>query len=300
MRTLVACPRCHRQFDLSDQPVGARLACPCGGELVVPASAGRDAAVVRCSACGAPRLEGAAACSFCGSQFTLREQDLNTLCPHCLARVSDHGLYCHFCGTKIAPEAWSDSAASLDCPLCGPEAELRTQVLAGSTLRIEDCPRCAGTWVAEATFEALLAQGPARPAALGNALVPTPEGAPRNHATNPPAGDRPLYRPCPVCHRLMNRHNYARRSGVIIDVCAQHGIWFDRDELAAILSWTAAGGARRAEALAAMEQQDEERAQSFAKRFEPLPEEGRQRSDLPAFAQALGSLLETLGHLLQR
>lgn len=39
----------------------------------------------------------------------------------------------------------------------------------------------------------------------------------------------------------MTRRNYARRSGVIIDFCAQHGVWFDADELARILEWVRLG-----------------------------------------------------------
>ena len=39
----------------------------------------------------------------------------------------------------------------------------------------------------------------------------------------------------------MTRRNYARRSGVIIDFCAQHGVWFDADELARILQWVRSG-----------------------------------------------------------
>ncbi len=35
------------------------------------------------------------------------------------------------------------------------------------------------------------------------------------------------YRPCPVCTRLMNRVNFGRRSGVLIDRCRAHGSWFD-------------------------------------------------------------------------
>jgi Zn-finger nucleic acid-binding protein len=40
----------------------------------------------------------------------------------------------------------------------------------------------------------------------------------------------------------MVRQNYAHRSGVIIDVCKQHGIWFDADKLARILDWARSGG----------------------------------------------------------
>jgi Zn-finger nucleic acid-binding protein len=37
--------------------------------------------------------------------------------------------------------------------------------------------------------------------------------------------------PCPVCSHAMTPRNYSYSSGVIIDMCHDHGIWFDRDEL---------------------------------------------------------------------
>jgi Zn-finger nucleic acid-binding protein len=40
----------------------------------------------------------------------------------------------------------------------------------------------------------------------------------------------------------MNRMNFARCSGVIIDVCKQHGTWFDRDELSRIVEFIHGGG----------------------------------------------------------
>ena len=59
-------------------------------------------------------------------------------------------------------------------------------------------------------------------------------------AEHPPHGS--FYRPCVVCGRLTNRVNYGHASGVIIDVCKDHGIWFDANELARILAWVRAGG----------------------------------------------------------
>ena len=40
----------------------------------------------------------------------------------------------------------------------------------------------------------------------------------------------------------MNRANFARCSGVIVDICKQHGIWFDRDELSSIVHFVRSGG----------------------------------------------------------
>ena len=41
---------------------------------------------------------------------------------------------------------------------------------------------------------------------------------------------------------MMNRINFARCSGVIVDVCKGHGTWFDRDELRTIVEFVRGGG----------------------------------------------------------
>jgi len=46
----------------------------------------------------------------------------------------------------------------------------------------------------------------------------------------------------------MHRRNFGRSSGVIVDVCAVHGLWFDRGELPRVLAFVAGGGLERAEA----------------------------------------------------
>ena len=40
----------------------------------------------------------------------------------------------------------------------------------------------------------------------------------------------------------MVRKNYGHESGVIIDWCGDHGIWFDDDELSRIIDWIRTGG----------------------------------------------------------
>jgi Zn-finger nucleic acid-binding protein len=50
------------------------------------------------------------------------------------------------------------------------------------------------------------------------------------------------YRQCPQCAVVMNRTNFAQVSGVVLDVCKPHGIWFDRNELRRVLEFVASGG----------------------------------------------------------
>ena len=50
------------------------------------------------------------------------------------------------------------------------------------------------------------------------------------------------YIKCPVCLEVMNRVNYGRISGVIVDVCSDHGYWLDAGELEKIAAWVSSGG----------------------------------------------------------
>ena len=105
----------------------------------------------------------------------------------------------------------------------------------GSTA-MRECEHCAGLWVEVAAFEKICADREEQSVVLGTAS-PAPE-----HAS--PAADaaRIRYAPCPQCGQLMNRINFARCSGVIVDVCKGHGSWFDRDELSGIVQFIRGGG----------------------------------------------------------
>jgi Zn-finger nucleic acid-binding protein len=54
------------------------------------------------------------------------------------------------------------------------------------------------------------------------------------------------YVKCPVCRTLMNRKNFAGMSGVIVDICGYHGVWFDAGELGKIMDFVAKGGLLKA------------------------------------------------------
>ena len=69
--------------------------------------------------------------------------------------------------------------------------------------------------------------------------------------------DKVRYVPCPECKQLMNRINFARCSGVVVDICKGHGTWFDREELSRIVEFIRGGGldASRAREKAALEEE---------------------------------------------
>jgi Zn-finger nucleic acid-binding protein len=51
-----------------------------------------------------------------------------------------------------------------------------------------------------------------------------------------------MYIKCPICRVLMNRVNFAHRSGVVVDQCKEHGIWLDSGEITHLMEWKKAGG----------------------------------------------------------
>jgi Zn-finger nucleic acid-binding protein len=65
----------------------------------------------------------------------------------------------------------------------------------------------------------------------------------------------------------MNRQNYGKRSNVVIDVCKDHGAWFDAHELGRILDWVRSGG------LEQMRRDEKERLRDERRRAarEPQP-----------------------------
>jgi Zn-finger nucleic acid-binding protein len=50
------------------------------------------------------------------------------------------------------------------------------------------------------------------------------------------------YVKCPVCQTFMNRNLFGYRSGVIVDRCQRHGIWFNSGEITHLQEWKKAGG----------------------------------------------------------
>lgn len=118
------------------------------------------------------------------------------------------------------------------CPGC--RKALERQVLGG--VRLDPCPHCGGAWLERASFEALARDQELRASLLGD--LPAPERVPH-------ASLEVHYRSCPDCGRMMNRINYARISGVVLDVCKDDGVWFDPDELRRVVAFIQAGGLER-------------------------------------------------------
>ena len=137
--------------------------------------------------------------------------------------------HCPRCGATAAVPKTADSEKR-KCPRCHSEM---SSVTIGSTA-VRECEQCLGLWLDVSSFEKICSDREQQSAVLGGAS-PAPTSAVRESGTL-------HYVPCPECSQLMNRINFARCSGVIVDVCKGHGTWFDRDELSRIVEFIRGGG----------------------------------------------------------
>ena len=102
--------------------------------------------------------------------------------------------------------------------------------------RLLECERCRGTWIDGATFEHICASGEDQAAVLHK--------WPAVARSQAPAQVR--YRKCVACGKMMNRLNFGRLSGTVVDICKGHGTFLDAGELHLIVSFIQGGGLERA------------------------------------------------------
>ncbi len=236
MRLLVACPDCQRKYDATGRKIDSLFHCHCGSEVRVVAPRGHDASIVRCSACGAPREEHASACVFCKADFTLHEQDLHTICPSCLSRVSDRARFCHHCGGNLSAESTSVNVSDLSCPHCQNDQKLSHRQIGADKIPVLECNLCAGLWLGSNTFDELTKKASDQVIVIEDFVTDTAANV------KPDESGKWKYRTCPQCPNLMQRRHYAKKSRVIIDVCREHGVWLDAHELPRILRFIREGG----------------------------------------------------------
>jgi Zn-finger nucleic acid-binding protein len=196
--------------------------------------------------------------------------------------------FCPHCGAAAAAKRAADFE-KVGCPRCRDPKTSRGPLMEPAVLRdvhLDECPCCNGVWIDHATFRSVCTSAHARSAALD---MLSAAGSARR------ATERTVrYLRCPLCNEQMHRRNYARQSGVILDICPRDGLWFDHDELRGVVEFIVTGGpgeaaAAEAERLAA----ERERKREESKHLGGDPWEGDPDSpNSPLFAAHTQALLE--------
>ncbi len=181
---------------------------------------------LHCPDCGGAVESDKTQCEFCNSRLK------TVACPSCLGLMFLGAKFCEHCGRKTrSVEVLTDENVG-DCPRCKrPLESMRIEATA-----VRECMGCGGLWTNAETFESLCADKEQQSAVL-NFIA--------RQSFDSRATSAISYVPCPDCKQLMNRSNFARASGVIIDLCKQHGVWFDADELPKIIDFIDKGGLAR-------------------------------------------------------
>jgi Zn-finger nucleic acid-binding protein len=181
-----------------------------------------DATTLHCPSCGAAISSDSTQCQYCHSVVQ------SVACPSCFGLMFQGSKFCPHCGA-VAGAVDHGPAIAHPCPRC---ADSNLQKVVVGTVELEECLHCGGLWVASQVFNKICADREAQEATVAIKLPAT--SAPEPHTVR--------YLKCPQCANLMNRFNFAHGSGVVIDKCANHGLWLDRDDLRRVIEFIRAGG----------------------------------------------------------
>ena len=110
------------------------------------------------------------------------------------------------------------------CPACG---DMEMFVLEFQQVEIDYCPQCAGVWLDSGELE-LIGE---RAGALRGELLAAID---REEGVRPAAATQ--RRRCPVCRKVLREVTTRTDTPIVLDRCpAEHGLWFDRHELGALV-----------------------------------------------------------------
>jgi Zn-finger nucleic acid-binding protein len=187
-----------------------------------------------CPGCGAGVSRAAAACPYCGAQVVLPKPvgadapaPLKTFCTRCGLLYPAGAPRCPRC-----PPASVDPAKGGRCPRCAGDLE----PVAVGRVTVDRCRACRGHW-----FDG---------EAIEHAIDLTTRGVTRDEALamrrTLPVWKQPLepvrYLACVRCGERMTRRPVVPQAGMIVDVCREHGVWFDAGEFEHFASFARAGG----------------------------------------------------------
>lgn len=261
-----ACP-CADEAPLADAALAAAPAAsasapavPDASDALLPplegsASAAGEPASLGCPSCGGSLQEGARACPYCNCTLATQR------CGSCSAWNLASAVHCQRCGRRIVAGQAITTAAGGPCPRCQVAIAGRRY----ADLVVDECDQCGGLFLAEKVMEELVASR-SRSAPL-HVVLPKRERRAQDKSV--------VYLKCPVCDEMMNRKVFGRISGVVLDICRHHGVWFDAGELTAVIDFVERGGLDESRTR---EKQDADRLLEEQSKLAKIPWEQQHRS----------------------
>lgn len=237
-----------------------------------------------CGRCGGAFQEGASNCPWCEASLVLADRRLAGVCARCSARLDVNARYCPGCGTSVEDQVAQPLAATAGCPRC--QARLATRQI--GEREIVECSSCGGIWLTSQTFEGLCERAEEAGVWRRNlALAPAPVA--------PVADAHASYVKCVTCGEFMFRKNMGPGSGLVLDVCKDHGVWFDHEELKRALDYARNGGLDR------VREREQRRAEAERERraasIPSLPGDQRTFAGGAPTQSIEEVVLESIGHL---
>ena len=145
-------------------------------------------------------------------------------CIHCEKDINLKYRTCPICGGQQDDKI---EARAPQCPRC--KVHLQSHIVDGEEYDI--CGECGGMWLDRDEFHRATRE-----------RIAYEKVADKGEYLKAPVRGEIEYIPCIRCGKLMNRRNFGKISGVIIDRCKQHGVWLDAGELEKIQHFIADGG----------------------------------------------------------
>lgn len=172
-------------------------------------------------------------CMFCGKPAVRKEY----LCEKCLAdagKVSFHIYDREDTRSARIPLDEVPARSVFDCPRCNLPMTFEIE----HDAYIEECQSCGGSWYNRDAFTSAM-----------DSTILHPYTAPETKILHEATRRLFVYYTekkrticCPQCKQVMMPTNFGRNSGITIDVCGHHGVWFDKDEVAGIMKFIQGGG----------------------------------------------------------
>jgi Zn-finger nucleic acid-binding protein len=152
-----------------------------------------------------------------------------------MALLFQGAAFCPSCGAARS-RSEEPRPHTTKCPACRGDMHW----IAVGDVDLLECASCDGTWIETAAFDRLCTHREQQAA-----IAHRPAELKGNSGTPAPAAARVRYRPCPQCGKMMNRQNFGRLSGAIVDTCSGHGTFLDRGELHQVVKFILEGGFSR-------------------------------------------------------